>query len=31
VVPNPNAENLNTGWINVPQASFKLETAKKEE
>ena len=31
VVPNPNAENLNTGWINVPKASFKLEKAKKTE
>ena len=31
VVPNPNAESLNTGWINIPKATFRLEKAKKTE
>lgn len=29
VVPNPNAENLNTGLVNIPQISIKLEHEKK--
>ena len=30
VVPNPNAENLNTGWINIPNVTFRLEKAKQQ-